>query len=319
MKKILFIFLLISTAGLSQTAFNTSMASAQFIAQSPTSNGITFTNQPSCSGSQVKLYYYYRSAYNSSGGNVTVFSATSSVNSVVNVVGPFTSLEDAVENYAEPTKARYTSSSATSHTVQHTMELDKIYLMEVRVNSCSATVSLTTTTPTNFSNSWEAPDECIGCITGFRPQAGTYVISAWVKDADAALGTVSYTNPYINVTSGVTTTACNPSGEIIDGWQRIEKEVVIGTDDDFRIDLVCGSSGVNKFCYFDDIRVFPKDGSMVTYVYDPKTLRLMAELDERNYAKIYEYDEQGRLIRVKKETEAGVMTIQENRENNSKE
>ena len=45
----------------------------------------------------------------------------------------------------------------------------------------------------------------------------------------------------------------------------------------------------------------------------------MAELDERNYAKIYEYDEQGKLTRVKKETEMGVMTIQENRENNSKE
>jgi hypothetical protein len=47
------------------------------------------------------------------------------------------------------------------------------------------------------------------------------------------------------------------------------------------------------------------------------TLRLMAELDERNYAKLYEYDEEGKLIRVKKETEKGVMTIQENRENSS--
>jgi hypothetical protein len=44
----------------------------------------------------------------------------------------------------------------------------------------------------------------------------------------------------------------------------------------------------------------------------------MAELDERNYAKLYEYDEEGKLIRVKKETEKGIMTIQENRENSSK-
>jgi hypothetical protein len=58
---------------------------------------------------------------------------------------------------------------------------------------------------------------------------------------------------------------------------------------------------------------------MVTYVYDPVSLRLVAELDERNYAKFYEYDEDGKLIRVKKETEKGIMTIQETRENNSKE
>ncbi len=106
------------------------------------------------------------------------------------------------------------------------------------------------------------------------------------------------------------------SGDIIDGWQRIEQEIEVRDDNSLKLDLSCGADGE---CYFDDIRIFPKDASMVTYVYDPITLRLMAELDERNYAKIYEYDEQGKLIRVKKETEMGIMTIQENRENNSKE
>ncbi|HXB13923.1 MAG TPA: hypothetical protein VNZ45_18180, partial [Bacteroidia bacterium] len=60
-------------------------------------------------------------------------------------------------------------------------------------------------------------------------------------------------------------------------------------------------------------RVFPFNGTLKTYVYDPNTLRLAAVLDERNYATIYEYDEEGKLIRVKKETERGVMTIQESR------
>ena len=59
----------------------------------------------------------------------------------------------------------------------------------------------------------------------------------------------------------------------------------------------------------------PKNSSFVTYVYDPLTLRLVAELDEHNYATIYEYDEEGALIRVKKETERGVQTIQESRNN----
>jgi hypothetical protein len=39
----------------------------------------------------------------------------------------------------------------------------------------------------------------------------------------------------------------------------------------------------------------------------------MAELDENNFATFYEYDDEGSLVRVKKETERGIMTIKENR------
>jgi hypothetical protein len=44
----------------------------------------------------------------------------------------------------------------------------------------------------------------------------------------------------------------------------------------------------------------------------------MAELDENNYATFYEYDLEGGLIRVKKETEKGIFTIQETRSNTYK-
>jgi hypothetical protein len=43
------------------------------------------------------------------------------------------------------------------------------------------------------------------------------------------------------------------------------------------------------------------------------SLRLMAELDENNYSTFYEYDDDGTLIRVKKETERGIMTLKETR------
>jgi hypothetical protein len=52
---------------------------------------------------------------------------------------------------------------------------------------------------------------------------------------------------------------------------------------------------------------------MKSYVYNPVNLRLMAEMDENNYATFYEYDDEGTLIRVKKETERGIMTIKETR------
>ena len=57
---------------------------------------------------------------------------------------------------------------------------------------------------------------------------------------------------------------------------------------------------------------------MKTYVYRPDNLRLCAELDENNFATFYEYDDEGALTRTKKETELGVMTIQEVRFANHK-
>lgn len=66
--------------------------------------------------------------------------------------------------------------------------------------------------------------------------------------------------------------------------------------------------------YFDDLRINPIKGNMKSYVYDPISLKLMAELDENNYATFYEYDAEGTLVRIKKETERGVFTIKESRQ-----
>jgi hypothetical protein len=57
----------------------------------------------------------------------------------------------------------------------------------------------------------------------------------------------------------------------------------------------------------------PFNANMKSFIYDPITLRLMAELDENNYTTFYNYDEEGQLIRVKKETIQGVKTIKETR------
>lgn len=108
----------------------------------------------------------------------------------------------------------------------------------------------------------------------------------------------------------------NTSGDIIDGWQRIQGEftIPVGTVK-LNIDLINNFAGD---AFFDDVRVFPVDGNMKSFVYDQQTQRLMAELDENNYATFYEYDKEGGLIRVKKETEKGVFTIQETRSGNVK-
>lgn len=160
---------------------------------------------------------------------------------------------------------------------------------------------------------------CIDCISSFAPvPTKTYVVSGWVKEDNPPQAKTNYSYPSITIQYPSISSSSGPfmpTGLIIDGWQRIEGIFVIpGTATDLKIKLDCSTGD----CYFDDIRVFPYDGSMKSYVYDPVSMRLVAELDERNYATRYEYDEEGKLIRVKKETEKGAMTIQENRNNTKK-
>jgi len=71
--------------------------------------------------------------------------------------------------------------------------------------------------------------------------------------------------------------------------------------------------------YFDDVRVHPYRANLKSFVYDDDTKRLMAELDNNNYATYFEYGLNGELVRVKKETEKGVYTIKETRSSNAKQ
>lgn len=175
-----------------------------------------------------------------------------------------------------------------------------------------------TATATSVVNINPLEVDCNDCLPSFAPYPSRkYLLSAWAKQDGASPTITSYTTPKITVstTIGALSVVFTPSGAIIDGWQKIEGEFTIpGPATDITIQLESTGGDV----YFDDIRVFPFDGSMKSYVYDPVNMRLMAELDERNYATLYEYDEEGKLVRVKKETERGIMTIKENRNNTSK-
>lgn len=199
--------------------------------------------------------------------------------------------------------------------VQHSLSTNLIggkhYILEVTVQSCSGRVEFATT---NFALSCRQQLSCENCIPKFQPVSGDYLVTAWVKEQSGS-DKITYSNCQLKVTANSVTTVVPVAGQIVDGWQRMEKIVTTGPTGDFKIDLIALSPSTE--CYFDDIRVIPNDGSMISYVYDPVTLRLVAELDERNYAKIYEYDEEGKLIRVKKETEKGILTLEELKENKS--
>lgn len=106
----------------------------------------------------------------------------------------------------------------------------------------------------------------------------------------------------------------------IDGWYKVEAEL---TDPWTYIPAGLTPIAVElKFAstnqLMDDIRFAPVNASCVGYVYNPFTLRLMAQLDNNNYATFYEYDAEGNMIRTKKETDNGILTINENRKSYSK-
>ena len=147
----------------------------------------------------------------------------------------------------------------------------------------------------------------------FEPYAGKRMLfSAWVKEEDSC-SCNPYTNDHIVIGytsgSGGSSLTLSPSGNVIEGWQRYEAVLDIPANaSGFILSLEASPSVVT---YFDDIRLFPFNADMKSYVYNPHNLRLMAELDENNYATFYEYDNDGTLIRVKKETERGILTIKE--------
>ncbi|MDY8138481.1 hypothetical protein [Aquimarina sp. 2201CG5-10] len=156
--------------------------------------------------------------------------------------------------------------------------------------------------------------------SSFRPIPGNkYVVSGWLKE-DRPQQVLSYTVSGFKIAF---TSTDNPeyifhaSGDIIDGWQRFVGVFEVPQDAvNMEIGFIAAELGVKT--YFDDIRIHPFNGNMKSFVYDQDTQRLMAELDENNYATLYEYDQEGGLVRVKKETEEGVYTIQETRSGNSK-
>lgn len=199
---------------------------------------------------------------------------------------------------------------------------NKIYF---RQYACDVVSNVINFTLSNFSASVQFSLDQLK-NGSFMPLSGKYIVSGWVKE-DTAQQLETYSNSSINVmiANGNTAPIYNinfkPTGSIIDGWQRVLGIVDIPdvsalAAPTISIELMCGNSLDN--CYFDDIRFFPYNGNLKSFVYNEDTQKLMAELDENNYATFYEYDIEGGLVRVKKETEKGVYTIQETRSNSVK-
>lgn len=275
-----------------------------------------FTN---CIGSQTILYYSFSPAtsFQLGVGLTLKYQMKNSLGTMLTtssykIYGPFNQTDDIVGMVSTNSAPVLETGATTSgwRVFNSNVLAGKLYVVEITAPNCDGRIYWYS----SASFPCGATPSCESCMPKFQPAGKEFVVSAWVKEETASgNGAINYTYTQLKVTSGSTVVTLTPSGQIIDGWQRIEGTIVTNSVGNLKMECIV----LAGTAYFDDIRVFPVDGAMTTYVYDPATLRLTAELDERNYAKIYEYDEEGKLVRVKKETEKGIMTIQENRENSS--
>ncbi len=138
--------------------------------------------------------------------------------------------------------------------------------------------------------------------------ATNYVLSFWIKN------TVNTNLPGILMPSGSTVVSpVSYTKDKIDGWQRAELTFSM-TAQATATNVTIDATAISDL-YIDDIRIQPSNSAVITYVYSPDYLWLMAELDEQNYATFYSYDETGNLVQVKKETAKGISTVMHSRKN----
>jgi hypothetical protein len=154
-------------------------------------------------------------------------------------------------------------------------------------------------------------------MPGFKDRASSYILSLWFRfpQTDQVPNYSDLPGIVIQVNQNPVTINGTTLSPIIERWQKIDVEFELPQlvdEDDIEI-IIFNTSG-SEDLYLDDVRVFPFNGTMKSYVYDVISLRLVAELDENNFATLYEYDKEGILVRIKKETERGIFTIQETRQ-----
>ena len=143
------------------------------------------------------------------------------------------------------------------------------------------------------------------------------IASVWVKKGTGDCRCPLYDGFSIKIktvagVSGTTLATFQAKGPIIEGWQLFETKFTVPSSGD-ELEFFVDNTGGNQLLFIDDLRFHPYSANMKSFVYNPYNLKPAAELDENNYATFYEYDNDGTLIRVKKETKLGIKTIQETR------
>ncbi|WP_156039701.1 hypothetical protein [Aureispira sp. CCB-QB1] len=157
-----------------------------------------------------------------------------------------------------------------------------------------------------------------------EPNRGGLQLKLWAyKDAVNPIDYTQLTNFEVSLTTTPAGLPANPAilkspKEIahIGNWVLLSMEYdanklgAVGDD----IDIVfTNKTGVAT--YLDDLRIQPRYGEMMAYVYNPKDFKVVATFDDEHFGVFYQYNEEGQLTRKYIETERGLKLLQESQYN----
>ncbi len=145
------------------------------------------------------------------------------------------------------------------------------------------------------------------------PNNQEYIISVWVKEAFNGQFELK-----LDDIVGQPITLTQENAKVyVNGWVKLDYRFALPANgqlgDLFLVNNHKQGQATPAPCYIDDIMIFPADAVMTAYVYDRDKKRLMAGLSANNFATYYEYDEEGKMVRQKVETDRGIMTVSESR------
>ncbi|MBF98205.1 MAG: hypothetical protein CMI36_04370 [Owenweeksia sp.] len=128
-----------------------------------------------------------------------------------------------------------------------------------------------------------------------------YTLKVWLQNGGSVQAVIS----------GGSTTSSTIEAKNIDGWDlhKLTFSAPASLSSlTLRFNSISGGTS-----YMDDLRLYPSDGMLITYVYDRESFKVRAIIDQLNFAETYAYDEENNLVRINRETEQGVLTIRESR------
>lgn len=168
-----------------------------------------------------------------------------------------------------------------------------------------------------------SPKDCMPEFApGITEEGKEYLLTFWYKDPlDKSVFASTALNVEIKLDAENLIEGSLEISEEIEKWRRVSCKFKMPADIDeadlnqFSIKISNTNTTTGFSLYIDDVKVMPSDAQANCYVYDFISQKMMAELDDNHYATFYEYDDEGNLLRIKKETERGIYTIQDARYN----
>lgn len=137
------------------------------------------------------------------------------------------------------------------------------------------------------------------------PSAPNFLISVWVKQ------TYENSTEDIPISSNIAQAQFKKIAKTGE-WTLYEAEAMIqSASQNSKVDIKLKSNLSGDDVWIDDFKIQPLESEATCYSYDPVTLKLAAQFDDRHFGVFYQYNGEGKLIRKLRETERGLKTVTE--------